>query len=103
MKKLFLASVLTILTFSSSYAHTPLMECYNNGDRTITCLGGFSDGSSASGIKIYVISESGRVLVDGELNENDEFTFDVPRGGFKVVFDAGAGHRVEIRGTEISQ
>ncbi|MBK1637032.1 hypothetical protein CKO19_14985, partial [Rhodovulum adriaticum] len=29
-------------------AHTPLCACYDNGDGTVLCEGGFSDGSSAA-------------------------------------------------------
>ena len=28
-------------------AHTPLCSCYDNGDGSVECEGGFSDGSSA--------------------------------------------------------
>jgi hypothetical protein len=93
-----------LLLFSAMFcaeAHTPVMVCYNNGDNTITCEGGFSDGSSASGVRISVISDSGKTLLRGEMNENAVFTFPVPRGKFKILFDAGQGHKVEIRGAEI--
>ena len=31
------------------FAHAPILHCYDNGDGTFTCEGGFTDGSSAEG------------------------------------------------------
>lgn len=101
MKHIIALAFFLLTAFSSAFAHTPLMICYNNGDGTITCEGGFSDGSSASGVKMTVLSDSGRVLISGEMNENATFTFPIPKGNFKTIFDAGQGHSVEIRGSEI--
>jgi hypothetical protein len=47
----------------SAMAHTPLCSCYDNGDGTITCEGGFSDGSSASGLRIRIENKGGGVLL----------------------------------------
>ena len=47
---------------SSLFAHTAIMSCFDNGDDTITCEGGFSDGSSASGVK-FRIEENGKNLL----------------------------------------
>ena len=82
-------------------AHTPLCACYDNGDGTVLCEGGFSDGSSAAGVSIAVKNRAGRVLVEGSMDENSVFVFDQPRGRYTVLFDAGAGHRIEIRGDDI--
>lgn len=81
-------------------AHTPLCSCYDNGDGTVTCEGGFSDGSSASGVQMRV-EASGSDLIKGKMNEDSEFTFDKPADAYKVVFDAGDGHVIEIEGKEI--
>lgn len=82
-------------------AHTPLCSCYDNGDGTVTCEGGFSDGSSASGVQMRVEDKKGKVLIKGKMDEDSEFTFDKPSDAYKVVFDAGEGHVVEIDGKEI--
>ncbi len=83
-------------------AHTPLCSCYDNGDGTVTCEGGFSDGSSASGVQMRVEDSSG-VLIKGKMDEDSEFTFDKPSSAYKVVFDAGEGHVVEVDGKEITE
>jgi len=84
-----------------AFAHTPLCSCYDNGDGTITCEGGFSDGSSASGVEMRVLDKDGKVLIKGKMNEDSEFTFEKPSGPYKVVFDAGPGHEVIVDGKDI--
>lgn len=83
------------------FAHTPLCSCYNNGDGTVTCQGGFSDGSSASGVQMRVEDKNGKVLVKGKMNKDSEFTFKKPSGDYKAVFDAGEGHVLKIDGKKI--
>lgn len=93
-------SLFGLLIAGTAAAHTPLCSCYDNGDGTITCEGGFSDGSSASGVQIRV--EAGdKVLIKGKMDEFSEFTFDKPGSAYKVLFDAGEGHAVEIDGKDI--
>lgn len=82
-------------------AHTPLCACYDNGDGTVLCEGGFSDGSSAAGVKMVVRDGTGNVLIEGVIDENSEFTFEKPDGAFSVLFDAGEGHKIEIPADEI--
>lgn len=82
-------------------AHTPLCSCFDNGDNTVTCEGGFSDGSSASGVAMYVKAADDRVLIEGAMNEDSEYTFDKPEGDYYVLFDAGEGHAIKVPGKEI--
>jgi hypothetical protein len=92
--------VLGLIFSGQAFAHTPLCSCYDNGDGTITCEGGFSDGSSASGVLMRV-EAGGNALVKGKMNADSEFTFDKPADTYTVVFDAGEGHVIEIDGKEI--
>ena len=106
MKKGCIALVTLLFTFglfpaAEVFAHTPLCSCYDNGDDTITCEGGFSDGSSAAGVEMRVLDSSDKVLIKGKMDEDSEFTFDRPSGPYKVQFDAGPGHLVEVDGKEI--
>ncbi len=82
-------------------AHTPICACYDNGDGTVTCEGGFSDGSSAAGVQMRVEDKNGAKLLEGKMDEFSEFTFDKPSDPYRIVFDAGEGHVVEIDGKEI--
>jgi hypothetical protein len=104
MKKLIsvLCLVICVVFISTgSFAHTPLCSCYDNGDDTVTCEGGFSDGSSAAGVEMRVEESKGKVLIKGKMDEDSEFTFDKPSAPYSVIFDAGEGHAIEIDGKEI--
>ncbi|EXJ14194.1 hypothetical protein [Imhoffiella purpurea] len=91
----------TGLAAAQVFAHTPLCSCYDNGDGTVFCEGGFSDGSSASGVEIRVLDADGNAVIDGVMTENSEFEFDKPDGDYQVVFDAGPGHEITIDGEDI--
>ncbi len=99
VKKLIVSSML--LT-SSLFAHTAIMSCFDNGDGTITCEGGFSDGSSASGVK-FRVEQSGKAVFSTKMNEDSEVTFKKPSGDYSAVFDAGEGHKVFIKGSDITE
>lgn len=86
-----------------AHAHRAMVLCSDNGDNTITCQGGFSDGSSAAGVAMRIESTDKRVLMQGRMGEDSEFTFEKPRIPFVVVFDAGADHRVTLPGRQISR
>ncbi len=95
--------VLALFLTSLSYAHTPLCSCSDEGDGTILCEGGFSDGSSAAGVKMTVVDASGKTLAEGKMNEDSEFTFKKPDVPYTVIFDAGPGHVVKVPSTEITE
>lgn len=86
---------------STAFAHTPICACYDNGDGTVLCEGGFSDGSSASGVGIKIYDGEQKLILEGKMSEDSEFEFDKPDGDYRVIFDAGPGHEVEINGSDI--
>jgi hypothetical protein len=95
---------LGILLASQAYAHTPLCSCLDNGDGTITCEGGFSDGSSAAGVAMEVRDTAGKTLIKGRMDKLSTFVFKKPTAGtYKVVFDAGPGHVVEVESKDITK
>ena len=102
-KKVLIAYILAFGLFFAGQvlAHTPLCSCYDNGDGTVTCEGGFSDGSSAAGVEMRVEDQDSKALIKSKMDEDSEFTFDKPSGLYKVVFDAGEGHVVEVDGKNI--
>jgi len=97
--------LLAVVCFAaaSAQAHSPLCDCFDNGDNTVTCEGGFSDGSSASGVTMTVKDEKGAVIQEGKMDANSEFTFPKPEGPYTVTFDAGEGHGVVIKSENIVQ
>jgi hypothetical protein len=82
-------------------AHNAICQCFDNGDETITCEGGFSDGGKAVGVPLRVLDAAGKVLVQGVMSGHSDYKFARPKGGFRVVFDGGEGHVVTIDGRDI--
>lgn len=99
IKKIILSA---LLTSSSLFAHSAIMSCFDNGDGTITCEGGFSDGSSASGVK-FKVEQNGKAIFEAKMSEDSEVTFDKPTASYSAVFDAGEGHKVYIKGSDITE
>ena len=95
------ACALSLGFAAQAMAHTPICSCFDEGDGTVLCEGGFSDGSSASGVHMKVLDASGKIVTDGKMNEASEFSFKKPSGDYTVLFDAGEGHRIEIPGSDI--
>ncbi|WP_321417001.1 hypothetical protein [uncultured Desulfobacter sp.] len=99
----FAAMVFGFLMIPAVQAHTPLCSCYDNGDGTVTCEGGFSDGSSAAGVQMRVEDGAGKVLIQGKMDDDSEFSFDKPAGDYLVKFYAGEGHEISVNGKEITE
>ena len=95
------AALFVMALAGAALAHTPLFSCWDNGDGTLSCEGGFSDGSSAANIPIRVSNDKGEVVFEGKLDESGELTFDKPEGVFTVTFDGGPGHDISIKSSEI--
>jgi len=101
------ALIVTGLTLSVVFAtrmalaHSPICDCFDNGDGTVTCEGGFSDGASAAGVSIRVVDARDRVLIDAEMQSDSSFSFAKPDEEFHVIFDAGQNHLVTIYGGDI--
>lgn len=103
MKILLAAGCIFLGSAVVAQAHTPLCSCFDNGDGTVTCEGGFSDGSSASGVGMKVSDASGKVLQEGAMSATSEYTFDKPDGDYTVLFDGGEGHRINISSSDIAE
>ena len=84
-------------------AHNPICDCFDNGDDTITCEGGFSDGGTAAGIPMRVIDSAGKVLIEGAMSDASDFTFTKPDVDFRVEFEGGEGHVIRIDGRDIEE
>jgi len=111
---LVICMALGLFLSSGVFSHTPLCSCYDNGNGTVTCEGGFSDGSSAAGVSMKVVNENGEVIsvkdeegktirLEGKMDEDSEFTFIKPEVPYTVIFDAGPGHEVIIEGEDITE
>jgi hypothetical protein len=97
MKKIILILGLSI---SAAFSHTAVMSCFDNGDNTITCEAGFSDGSSASGVK-FEVHQDGKIIETKKFNDLGEAVFDKPKGDYEAVMNAGEGHQVTVKSSDI--
>lgn len=97
-------SLLLLLLLASplASAHAPLFDCFDNGDDTITCEGGFSDGTSAQGMEIRILDAQGKVLEQGALDAMSSITFKRPSSEFSVVFSPGTEHSLTVLGDDIT-
>lgn len=89
------AATFLVCSALPALAHYPFCTCEAR-DGTVTCQGGFSDGTSAEGVKLDVISYDEDVLVPGVFDASSTISFPRPEGEFYVLFDAGPGHIVEV-------
>jgi hypothetical protein len=104
MKRADFVPIVTLLGLATpAFGHNAICECFDNGDETITCEGGFSDGGTAVGVPVHVLDAMGKVLIEGAMNEKSEFTFARPSVNFRVEFDAGEGHVIQIDGRDIEE
>ncbi|MFA7083869.1 MAG: hypothetical protein WC141_04965 [Arcobacteraceae bacterium] len=95
--------ILSLALFTSSlFAHSAIMSCFDNGDGSITCEGGFSDGSSASGVN-FKVEQNGKTIFEAKMSEDSEVTFKKPSSQYSAVFDAGEGHQVYVKGSDITE
>jgi hypothetical protein len=95
--------LLAFFSVSQVFAHTALLSCFDNGDGTVTCEGGFSDGTAGTGVKMRVVDESDKNLITGKMNEDSEFSFKKPNVPYTVIFDAGPGHVCKVKGEDITE
>src|SRR5690606_7589273 len=89
------------LAGSVAWAHFPIGDCKHVDKSTIQCTGGFSDGGNAPGLTLDVISYDEEILVSKKLDSHSMATFKKPSVPFYILFDAGAGHVVEIDHAEV--
>lgn len=102
-RTLALGAIPLLVAAWAAQAHNAICDCFDNGDDTITCEGGFSDGGKAVGVPVRVLDGAGKVLIDGKMTDKSDYTFAKPKVDFRVEFDAGQGHLVTIDGRDIEK
>ena len=80
-KKIGLTLVLLLFGVGAQ-AHSPRFSCYVEADQQILCEGGFSDGSSARGVSISMLSYEDKLLWSGKLDAQSQIRFKRPDGRF---------------------
>jgi len=96
MKKIL---IILSLLYTVTYAHTLLMNVFDNEDNTITIEGMYSSGKKTIGAMIKIESlVSGKVLFKQRLPEQSEITLDIPKEPYQIVLDGGPGHVIVKKG-----
>lgn len=94
MRNKFIA-ILMVLLPSFIYAHTLLLNVFNNEDNTITVEGVFSSGQTAHGAQIRLESlVSGEILYKKRLPEESELIIEIPKESYTVILNGGPGHQI---------
>lgn len=102
MRKNHFLLVLGLLVCSNfALAHNPICRCKNVPGGMIRCVGGFSDGSGAPGVKLDVVGYDDKILLSSKLAADSSLSFKKPKGEFYILFDAGPGHVVEVDHTAV--
>lgn len=79
----------------SIFAHSLLLNVFDNEDNTITVEGIFNTGESATGA--YIILENMKtteVLYKKRLPPSSELTIKIPNVKYNIILDGGPGHKV---------
>ena len=50
-----------------------------------------------------VVDGAGKVLIQGEMSPISDYTFATPDGDFRVIYEAGDGHTIEIDSRDIEE
>ncbi|MGD9738016.1 MAG: hypothetical protein AB7O56_13445 [Bauldia sp.] len=95
--------LLVIAPAAPALAHAPLMSCFQNEDRTVTCEAGYSDGASAAGQVVQLADVDGRLLVEAVFGDDGTYTFTPPEGLalYTIEFIGDAAHNVLLFSDEI--
>ena len=92
MKKVTIAALLALLTFSAANAHTLFLSVYDNDDGTISVSGMYSTGSVAANTVVRLEGVDGKVLFEGKTDVDGELEIQKPTTPYTIVLDGGAGH-----------
>jgi hypothetical protein len=91
----YLLYTLTLFLPSLLYAHTLLLNVFDNEDNTITVEGVFNTGQNAAGAQVRLESlMDGKILYKKRLPDDSELTLDIPKEPYQVVLDGGPGHQI---------
>ena len=82
----------------AAFAHSAIFDCFDNGDaKNCHTL------EEATPLLQKIKDAKGDVLRELKLDSNSEVSFPKPEGEYKVMFDGGEGHSVELDGKKIVQ
>jgi hypothetical protein len=89
-----------LIAASPAVADYPFCRCKRAGSE-VQCRAGFSDGESAEGAALEIISDDGATATRMIFGPGSTISFKPPAAGFYVLFDAGPGLTVEVEQADI--
>jgi len=83
-------------------AHSPLMSCFENEDKSVTCEAGYSDGASAANQVFRVYDVDGRLLLEGQFAGDSSYTFEAPAiDAYEMEFVGDDSHQITVFSDEV--
>lgn len=93
-----------LLTGGAALAHEAYMDCFDNGDDTVTCVAGYEDGSPPTDRdRILIKNSEGKTIKSGNFDEDGAFNFGRPEdAGFMMIFmGSEIGHTIRINAGDL--
>jgi len=99
MTKIIQSLILLIILPSTFYAHSLLLNVFDNNDNTIEIEALFSTGEVAEGAEILLKSSSTNdILYKKRIPLEGELMIDIPKEPYIIVLNGGPGHIIEKQG-----
>ncbi len=94
-----LAVLLVVLAGRPAFGHALGAECKLRGDR-VEVEAYYDDDTAARGARVTVLDEGKKPVAEGRTDREGRWSFPAPKAGtYRVVVDAGEGHRTTVRVT----
>jgi hypothetical protein len=93
-------SLCGLIAANPAVADYPFCRCERVGAE-VQCRAGFSDGESAEGAALEIISNDGATVARMIFGPGPTISFKPPADPFYVLFDAGPGLTVEVEQADI--
>jgi hypothetical protein len=87
-----------VLFASSALAHTLIVLTDDNEDGTITIEAVYSTQEIPVFAEVRLEDDKGKVLWKGKIDEDGLCTFKKPDVSYRIIVDAGPGHKAVVKG-----
>ena len=92
-----------LLCADPAAAHTPIVACFDNGDDTVTCEAGYSDGAPSVGQTVRVLTSNRRLLEQSVFDKTNSYSFKKPAEPFIVEFEGDPSHVAIFDGDDLGK
>lgn len=87
----------------AAHAHESYMDCFDNGDGTVTCQAGYVDGAPPNeGDRILIKDAGGKTVEQGHFDADGAYTFEPPGSDYSIVFRGEEmGHTLRVNARDV--